>query len=146
MNRIKIAFREFLSSLKKNDGMTLIEIMIVVAIIGILIAVIAPKILDKPNEARQTVAKQKIHIIELALTDYYMKEGNYPTTLEELVPKYIAKSALLDPWENTFQYEYPGTHESSSGSDYDIWSYGADKQEGGEGFNADITNWDSSEQ
>ena len=136
MNRIKIAFREFLSSLKRNDGMTLIEIMIVIVIIGILVAVVGPNILNAPKKANVTAAALQIKDFESALLGYNMDQGKLPEELNDLVPQYM-KSIPLDPWKNPYQYKKPGDDDR----DYDIWSYGADGQEGGEGFNADITSW-----
>lgn len=140
MNRIKAALKEFAISLKKNDGMTLIEIMIVVAIIAILSAVVVPRFLNAPKTARVTSAQQQIKIFETALLQYSLDNGRFPSTddgLQALVSEGYIQKIPNDPWEHPYNYLSPGEHDS----DYDIWSYGADGQEGGEGFNADITSW-----
>jgi len=134
-----------LKKIKKNEGMTLIEIMIVVTIMAILIAFLAPKItqyMDMPKKARVQAAKKGIENIKLALLNYSFADGKYPTTdegLDALVRAGLLKEKdLLDPWGNKYQYVSPGEHDV----DCDIYSYGADGKEGGEGFDADITSWE----
>ena len=136
-------------------GFTLIEIMVVVIIIGLLAAVIVPSVVGKVGEARVAKARQDIQSIGTALTMYRLDNFKYPTTdqgLKALVQQpadpsirnwrkggYIAdgSQSLKDPWGNDYQYVYPGTH----GHEYDLYSYGADGQEGGEDENADVGNW-----
>lgn len=134
-------------------GFTLIEIMVVVIILGILAAIVVPKVMDRPDTARITKAKQDIRAIESALNLYKLDNFNYPSTdqgLEALVqkpggtpePKNWKEGGYVDrlpkdPWGNPYQYLFPGTH----GSSPDIYSLGADAQNGGEGTNADIGNW-----
>ena len=133
-------------------GFTLIEIMVVVVIIGLLSAFILPKVFSKVGTAQIAKAKGDINAIETALTMYRLDNFKYPSTdlgLEALVTRpndptvrnwaeggYI-KRLSKDPWGNPYQYVFPGTH----GQDYDLYSFGADGQEGGEGKNADIGNW-----
>jgi general secretion pathway protein G len=134
-------------------GFTLIEIMVVVVILGILAAVVVPRIMDRPDDARITKAKQDIRVLESALNLYKLDNFVYPTTqqgLESLVSKpggepeprnyksggYI-KSLPKDPWGNPYQYLQPGTK-----SELDLFSLGADNRPGGEGAAADIGNWD----
>ncbi|MGH8456115.1 MAG: type II secretion system major pseudopilin GspG [Stenotrophobium sp.] len=136
-----------------QGGFTLIEIMVVVVIIGLLAAIVAPKILGRTDDARIAKAKQDISVLESALNLYKLDNYTYPSTqqgLEALVaqpsgdpqPKnyklggYI-KSLPKDPWGNPYQYLQPGTH-----GEFDIFSLGADGKPGGEGVNADIGNWD----
>lgn len=133
-------------------GFTLIEVMVVVVILGILAAVIVPKIMDRPDAARVTKARQDIRAIESALNLYKLDNFHYPTTdqgLEALVEKpstppdaphwksggYLDRLSK-DPWGNPYQYLSPGTH-----GEIDIFSLGADAQPGGEGVNADVGNW-----
>ena len=128
--------------MKKNQsGFTLIEIMVVVVILGILASVVMPQIMDKPDTARLTKAKQDIRAIESALDLYRLDKFKYPTTeegLEILSPKYLGRRPQ-DPWGNEYLYLNPGEH-SETGS-FDLFSYGADGTPDGEGMNADIGNW-----
>jgi general secretion pathway protein G len=133
-------------------GFTLIEIMVVVIIIGLLAAMIVPQFLGRVDDARITKAKSDIQAIEAALTMYKLDNFRYPTTeqgLAALVTKpndptvrnwraegYL-KRAVKDPWDNEFVYVFPGTR----GGEFDLYSLGADSQEGGEGVNADVGNW-----
>ncbi|MES9901051.1 MAG: type II secretion system major pseudopilin GspG [Sedimenticola sp.] len=132
-------------------GFTLIEIMVVVVILGVLAAVVVPKIMDRPDVARQTKAAHDVRAIESALNLYKLDNFVYPTTdqgLEALVNKPAAgnlkswkASGYLDklpndPWGYPYQYLNPGVN-----SVLDIYSLGADRQMGGEGINAEIGNW-----
>jgi len=133
-------------------GFTLIEVMVVVVILSILAAVVVPKIMDRPDEARVVKAKQDIRAIEAALNLYKLDNFNYPTTeqgLESLVeqptsppePKNWKQGGYVDrlpkdPWGNGYQYLSPGQNGT-----FDLYSLGADGQPGGEGTAADIANW-----
>jgi general secretion pathway protein G len=136
----------------RQPGFTLIEVMIVVLILGILAALVAPKILGRPDEARQVAARQDIATLTQALKLYRLDNGRYPTTeqgLEALVRKpdtppvptnwkpggYIERLPK-DPWGNPYQYLNPGLH-----GEIDVFSYGADGRQGGEGVDADIGSW-----
>lgn len=138
---------------KQQAGFTLLEIMVVVVILGILATMIAPQILGRADDARITKAKADIVSLGAALDIYQLDNYAYPTTsqgLEALVAKptespeprnykqggYI-KSLPADPWGRDYLYLNPGAH----GSTYDIYSLGADGEEGGEGPNADLGNW-----
>src|SRR5262245_55301165 len=143
-------------AVRKSRGFTLIEIMVVVVIIGLLAAVIVPNVVNKVAEARVTRAKADIASIESALTIFRLDNSKYPTTeqgLSALTSQptdpsirnwrpggYLTKKVGKDPWGAEYQYVYPGTH----GSEYDLFSLGADGQVGGEGTSADIGNWDDS--
>lgn len=135
----------------KQRGFTLIEVMVVVVILGILAAFIVPKIMDRPDAARIAKAKSDIGAIESALSLYRLDNHKYPTTdggLEALVDKPADAPAWkedgylqrlpIDPWGKPYQYLNPGVHGS-----IDIFSYGADGADGGEGANADIGNWNN---
>ena len=133
-------------------GFTLIEIMVVVVIIGLLAAVILPKVFGNVAKAQVAKAKADIQGLETALTMYKLDNFKYPSTdlgLAALVQRpndptvrnwreggYIGRVSS-DPWGNPYQYVFPGTH----GQEFDLYSFGADSQEGGEGENADIGNW-----
>lgn len=136
---------------RADRGFTLIEIMVVIVIIGILAAAIAPNIIEKVDQARVTKAKTDIRTLETALKLYRLDNAQYPTTeqgLEALVappvgvnlPKYQSGGYLersnLDPWNNEYLYLSPGQNAT-----IDIFSYGADGLPGGEEYDADIGNW-----
>ena len=132
-------------------GFTLIEVMVVVIILGILAAIVVPRVMDRPDVARVTKAKQDIRALESALNLYKLDNFRYPTTdqgLEALVKKpgvppepknwrpYMDRLPK-DPWGNPYQYLSPGEH-----GEVDVFSLGADGRPGGEGLDADIGNWD----
>ncbi len=133
-------------------GFTLIEVMVVVVILGILAAVVVPRIMDRPDTARITKARQDIRVLEGALNLYKLDNHFYPSTeqgLEALVQQpsgdpqprnwkqggYIDRLPV-DPWGNPYQYLNPGAHGT-----IDIYSLGADGQLGGSDLAADIGNW-----
>ena len=132
------------------QGFTLLEIMVVVVIIGLLAAIVVPNFVGNIDKAAVSRAKQDIRGIETALNLYRLDNFRYPSTsdgLQALVtnpgeaaaPNWKAQLRKLpiDPWNHPYQYAYPGQH-----GEFDVFSYGADGQEGGEGINADIGNWD----
>jgi general secretion pathway protein G len=135
---------------RRQSGFTLIEVMVVVVILGILAAIIVPKVMGKPDQARVTKVKADIHGIENALSMYKLDNYRYPTTDQGLkalvkkptvnpVPKHwtgYLKRVPVDPWGNPYQYLNPGTHGA-----IDIYSLGADGKPGGKGINADVGNW-----
>ncbi len=130
------------AAMKERDGFTLIEIMIVVTIIAILSSLIVPRVLDYPKKAKVTAAKMQINEFKLPLLEYSNITGNYPSTeegLEALVQEKLIKKIPKDPWGNEYQYRFPGEFDTS---EYEIWSYGADGQDGGEDYNADIKSWE----
>ena len=140
-------------SRRLQRGFTLIEIMVVVVIIGILGALVVPKLMGKPGEARITAARADISSLMSALKIYKLDNLRYPTTdqgLKSLVEKptsgpsasswktggYVDKLPK-DPWGNQYQYISPGVK-----GEIDVFSYGADGQPGGTGDDADIGSWD----
>ncbi|MCX8006401.1 MAG: type II secretion system major pseudopilin GspG, partial [Burkholderiaceae bacterium] len=139
-------------SFAQQRGFTLLELMIVVVILGILAALIAPKIMGRPDEARVVAAKQDIAAIVQALKLYRLDNYRYPSTeqgLQALVqrpatdpvpPNWKAGGYLerlpKDPWGNPYQYLNPGLR-----GEIDVFSYGADGRPGGEGVDADIGSW-----
>lgn len=136
-------------------GFTLIELMVVIVILGILAGLIVPRIMGRPEEAKQLKAKIQIESLETALKLYKLDNGTYPGTEQGLIaltesseveplPKkwrtggYLEKGRLpKDPWGNDFIYLSPGVHD-----DYDLISYGADGVPDGEGKNKDINSWE----
>jgi len=144
-----------LKATPNNRGFTLIEIMVVIVILGILAGLLVPRIIGRPEEAKQLKAKIQIEGLETALRLYKLDNGNYPDTeqgMQALVEKpetgqlagkwrkggYLEKGKVpLDPWGNEFVYLSPGMH-----GDYDIISYGADGVPSGEDKNQDINSWE----
>ncbi len=137
---------------RPQHGFTLLEVMVVVVILGILAALVVPKIISRPDEARVTAARQDIASLAQTLKLYRLDNQRYPTTeqgLQALVAKptsapvppnwkaggYVERLAK-DPWGNPYQYLYPGTR-----SEVDVYSFGADGAPGGEGNDADIGSW-----
>ncbi|MFO1353018.1 MAG: type II secretion system major pseudopilin GspG [Gammaproteobacteria bacterium] len=138
--------------LAKHAGFTLIEVMVVVVILGILAAIIVPRIMDRPEEARIIKAKNDVRVLQTQLNLYKLDNFVYPTTdqgLEALVQKptdppepphwkdggYIERLPK-DPWGHDYQYLNPGQKGA-----VDIYSLGPDGKLGGDGKDADIGNW-----
>ncbi len=130
-------------------GFTLIEIMVVVVIIGLLAAIVAPNLMGNVDTAQINRARQDIRNIETALNLYRLDNFRYPTTVEGLEAlvtnpgesvapnwKQYLSRVPRDPWNNPYQYQNPGQR-----GEFDVFSFGADGQLGGEGINADIGNW-----
>ncbi len=137
---------------KTERGFTLIEIMVVVIILGVLAALIVPKVMGRPDEARVTAARQDISTLMQALKIYRLDNQRYPSTeqgLAALVQKPTGEPAARnwkpggylerlpnDPWDHPYQYLNPGVH-----GEIDVLSLGADGQTGGEAMDADIGSW-----
>ncbi|MEK7851966.1 MAG: type II secretion system major pseudopilin GspG [Deltaproteobacteria bacterium] len=135
-----------------SRGFTLIEVMVVVVILGILAAIIVPRIMGRPEEAKRTKAQVDIKAVEEALNLYKLDNGFYPNTeqgIEALVkkpetapiPKKWKEGGYLpkvpsDPWGRDYQYLSPGEY-----GDLDLYSLGADGEPGGEGKDADVESW-----
>jgi general secretion pathway protein G len=141
---------------RQQGGFSLLEIMVVVVIIGILVASIAPTLFGETEKARITRVKVDITALEDALERYKMENFNYPTTdqgLEGLItksnfppePKHFKDGGYVrriqkDPWGNDYQYVSPGQEGA-----YDLFTLGADGEVGGEDANTDIGNWNLNE-
>ena len=140
-------------NLKPARGFTLIEVMVVIVILGVLAALIVPKVMGRPDEARIIAAKQDIASIAQALKLYRLDNMRYPTTEQSLqalvqkptlppeAPNWKGNGYLerlpKDPWGHPYQYLQPGLH-----GEIDIISLGADGAPGGEGSDADIGSWE----
>jgi len=139
-----------LQNIRHPRGFTLIEVMVVIVILSILAALIVPKVMGRPDEARMVAARQDISAIMQALKLYKLDNRRYPTS-EQGLPALVAKPTIAplpdnwkayldklpnDPWGKPYQYLYPGLR-----GEVDVLSYGADNQPGGEGFDADIGSW-----
>ncbi len=141
--------------LRSQAGFTLIEVLIVVVIIGFLAATIGPDLFNRVSQAKQTAARNQMDIFKLALDNYRLDNGSYPTTeqgLKALIEEpsisplpnnwagpYLEKKEIPeDPWGSEYHYQMPGQHNTNK---YDLWSLGADNQEGGTGEEADVNNW-----
>ena len=121
-----------------EKGFSLIEILVVMAIIGLLVALVAPKFLGHVDTAKQQDAQTQIELLGQALDIYRLQNHKYPTTEEglEVLREYLKKDLPLDPWENEYIYTSPGIN-----GEYDLVSYGADNAEGGEENDMDIVSW-----
>lgn len=134
---------------KRDKGFTLIELLIVMVILGLLAALVGPRMFGKVGQSRQKAAKAQISLFETALDTYRLDTTRYPTTdqgLQALREKphgverwdgpYLPKEVPVDPWGNPYQYRSPSDH-----GEYEIVSFGADGRPGGEGEDADVVNW-----
>lgn len=134
---------------RSEKGFTLIELLIVMIILGLLAALVAPKMFQKVGTAKKNAAKTQIGMLGTALDAYRLDMGRYPSPEEGLdalrknpgAPNwdgpYLSKEIPNDPWGKPYVYRAPGEH-----GDYDLYSLGADGQDGGEGENADVVSWE----
>ena len=136
----------------RRNGFTLVELMVVIVIIGLLATIVVINVLPSGDKARVTKAKADIQTIEGALQLYQLQMGSYPTTAQGLQalrtapqgadaaryqPGGYLRRLENDPWGRPYLYASPGQH-----GDTDVWTYGRDGKEGGEGVDADIGNWE----
>jgi general secretion pathway protein G len=135
---------------KSERGVTLIEMLVVITIIGLIASLVAVNVIRQGEKAKSTAARTQISTLMNGLGLYKLDTGAYPTTAQGLqalrekpgdMPNwagpYLQKDVPLDPWGRPYEYKYPGDH----GEDPDIVSLGADGQPGGDGSNADIVSW-----
>jgi general secretion pathway protein G len=134
---------------KRNAGITLIELLVVMVIIALFATIVGTRVGRNVDKARQVAAKSQISEYESALDQFKLDVGRYPSNEEGLQAlrtrpantanwdgPYLKKDLPVDPWGRPYVYRYPGTH-----GDFDVLSFGADGQEGGDADNADIVNW-----
>ena len=133
-----------------NAGFTLVELLVVLVILGLLTALAAPQVMKHLGHAKVQTAKIEIKNLAVAIDLLHLDIGRYPTQEEGLTilqkqppgldtwkgPYLDKQNSLNDPWGTPYVYRFPGTH-----GEYDMYSLGADKAEGGTGEDADITNW-----
>jgi general secretion pathway protein G len=138
------------SKKRRSGGFTLIELLVVLVILGLLAGLVGPKVLGYLGGSRTKTAKLQIEQFGAALDLYKLDNGTYPDSEQGLQAlaaapagapgwhgPYVSKAKLPDdPWGHAYHYRMPGQH-----GDYDIWSYGSDNQEGGEGEAQDVTSW-----
>jgi general secretion pathway protein G len=132
---------------RAQRGFTLVELLLVLVILALIAGLVLPGIIGKAESAKAKAASSQISRISMSVESFYLDTGITPSSLDELVSEpsgvngwngpYIKNTLLNDPWGQPYQYKVPGDH-----GDFDIWSYGADRQQGGEGNNADINSWD----
>jgi len=142
----------FRRGINKRGAFTLIEFIVIATIIGILAALIVPRFVGRIGGAKQAVAQQKIAVLEAKLIEFQVDCGRFPTSQEGLRAlleppsdvsekwkgPYVPKERdILDPWDNELRYQCPGRYNA----DFDLFTLGADGQEGGEDENTDIGNW-----
>ncbi|MCL4492896.1 MAG: type II secretion system major pseudopilin GspG [Nitrospirae bacterium] len=136
--------------LTDKKGFTLVELLVVLVILGLLAALVGPKLFPKLGKGKQAAAKAQIELLEQAMDQYRLDVGTYPNTqdglnalvanpggLERWEGPYLKKGLPNDPWGKPYHYQMPGQH-----GEYDLFSYGRDGSPGGEGEDKDVTNWE----
>ena len=129
-----------------QQGFTLIELLLVLVILGLIGGLVITNLVGKTEGAKAKAASAQVDRLSMAVENYYLDTGGLPENLNSLVESsgddggwngpYVKESLLKDPWGNTYEYRQPGEH-----GQFDLWSNGADGSRGGEGNNADISNW-----
>jgi len=143
------------SLLRTRGGFTLIEILVVVTVLAVLAALVGPSVFRHLGTAKDAAARSQMEMLGAALDAYRLDNGRYPTTAQGLeslrtaptaepLPRnwqgpYLRKAVPLDPWGNPYSYTSPGEHNPEG---YDLLTYGADGEPGGEGEDADIKAWE----
>ena len=140
-------------SFSDQRGFTLIELLVVIIVLGLLVGLVGPRLFGRVGQSKQAAARAQIELLGAALDQYRLDIGSYPNAGQGLDAlnrnpnvnnwngPYLKKAVPKDPWGNQYKYRCcPGQN-----GEYDLWSEGADGAPGGEGENADITSWDSSQ-
>ncbi len=135
---------------RDRKGFTLIELLVVMVIVGLLAALVGPRLFPKLGKGKQAAAKAQIELLGQALDQMRLDIGRYPTTQEGLSAlatnpggiqnwdgPYLKKALPNDPWGKPYHYQFPGNH-----TEYDLFSYGRDGAPGGEGEDKDVNSWD----
>ena len=138
----------------RRPGFTLIELLVVIIVLGLLAGLVGPQILGRVSEAKTKTARTQIELFSLALDNYRLDNGSYPTSEQGLaalrdkpsrepVPRswrgpYLRKAVPLDPWGRAYEYRFPG--ERAPGS-FELFTLGRDGKPGGEDEDADVTSW-----
>jgi general secretion pathway protein G len=141
--------RKMNKHIKNKKGFTLIELLVVLIILGLLVALVGPKVFTGVGKGKQGAAKAQIGLLEQAMDQFRLDTGRYPTTQEGLNAlqvntgidnwdgPYLKKAVPNDPWGRAYHFESPGTH-----AELDLASYGRDGNPGGAGEDKDVTNWE----
>jgi general secretion pathway protein G len=135
-------------------GFTLIEMLVVIIVIGLLAGLVGPRIIGRVSEAKTATARTQIELLGLALDNYRLDNGSYPTTEQGLTAlqekpgnepaatnwrgPYLRKAIPADPWGRAYGYASPGQQNPGA---YDLWTFGRDGQSGGEGDDEDVLSW-----
>lgn len=136
---------------RRTVGFTLLEILVVLVILGLMASLVGPQLFKQLGGSKTRAAQLQIQELSAALDLYRLELGGYPSTeqgLEALISKprnvenwngpYLKKNVIrMDPWGNPYQYRAPGQN-----GEFDLWSLGADKREGGDGENRDVRSWE----
>ncbi len=132
---------------RRQRGFTLVELLLVLVILALIAGLVLPSIIGQAEGAKAKSASSQISRLSMAVETYYLDTGNTPERLDDLVSNsgdaagwngpYVKQTLLKDPWGRDYQYESPGQH-----GEFDIYSFGADGQAGGEGTDADVTSWE----
>ena len=128
-------------------GFTLVELLLVLVILALIAGLVLPRIINTAEGAKVRAAASQISRLSMSVETFYLDTGRTPESLEDLVREpanvegwngpYVKESLLKDPWGESYSYRSPGEH-----GEFDIFSYGPDRQQGGEGKNADINSWE----
>ena len=137
-------------NMRRSRGFTLVELLVVMVIVGLLAALVGPRLFPKLGKGKQSAAKAQIELLGQALDQMRLDAGRYPTTQEGLSAlaakpaggenwegPYLTKNLPNDPWGKPYVYQCPGAH-----GEYDLYSYGRDGMQGGEGEDKDVTDWE----